>query len=195
MVVLYIICAVILILFLLLLLPVKLKVLIDRNFTYKVSVGAVTLITSKSKRKKKREISKENGKHEQENYLKKLFKEKGFSRTVVELFSYLKIIFSEIGYFLRKLKIRDFSCNITVSDADAAETAISYGLISTAVYGFTGFLNSVTDFKYKKISVNADYSGNNSLLQLGFTVKIKILYLVIIAFKLLIKFINYKREV
>ncbi len=192
---LYIICAVFLVLILLLLMPIKLKVLIDRNFTYKVLVGTVGVITNKPKKAKKKENTMENGEGEKESYLKKLYREKGFSGTVTELFSYLKIIFSEIGYFLGKIKIRDFVCKVSVSDENAAETAISYGIISAAIYGFMGFLDSVTDFKYKNITVNADYSGNNSLFELGFTVKIKVIYLLITALKLLIKFVNYKGEV
>ncbi len=191
----YIICAVIIVIILLLLMPIKLKVLIDKNFTYKVSVGPVSILHDKPLKAKKTQKTKDIGKRENENYLAKLYRERGFSGTVAELFSYLKIIFSELGYFLGKIKIRDFICNVRVSDDDAAETAISYGIVSAAVYGFTGFLNNVTDFKYKSITVNADYSSDSGSFELGFTVKSKVIYLLMTALKLIIKFVNYKREV
>ncbi|MBE6805988.1 MAG: DUF2953 domain-containing protein [Ruminococcaceae bacterium] len=195
MVILYIFLAIILLLLLLLLLPIKLKVKIDRNFTYKVSVGPVSVITDGSKKYKKSEKKKDETKGEKENYLKKLYREKGFSGAVLELFSYLKIIFSEMGNLLGSIKIRDFLCKITVSDEDAAETAISYGAISAAVYALTGFLDSATDFKYKKITVNADYSANECSFELGFTVKIMLFHLIFTALKLIIKFTKLKREV
>ena len=195
MVVLYIILAVIALVCLMLLLTVKLKVYIDRNFAYKVLLGPIPVISDKQKKHKKNKISDNDESSQQEGYLKKLYREKGFSGTVIELFSYLKILFSEMPYVLGKIKIRDFSCTVAVSCEDAATTAVSYGVVSTAVYGFTAFLNNSADFKHKNIKVYADYSNSDSLFELGFTVKIRLIYLLITAFKLMIKFINYKREV
>ncbi len=195
MVVFYIFLAIALLICLLLQLPVKLKLYIDRNFTYKVLLGPITVISDKQKKSKTTKISDDGGKQKKESYLSKLHKEKGFSGAVVEIISYLKIIFSELSYFLGKIKIRDFLCYVTVSEGDAADTAVSYGVISTAVYGFSGFLDSKCDFGYKKIAVNADYSESESSFELGFTVNIKLLYLIITAFKLLMKFIKLKREV
>ena len=195
MIALYIIGAFLLVILLVLVMPIKLKVSFLGDFDYVVSFGPFRLISSKTKKKLNSNKKNELNDDEQDGFFKKLYKEKGFSGTVLEVFSYLKIIFSEMGYFFSKIKIRDFLCCVTVSSFDAAETAITYGTVSAAVHGFTAFLNNCADFKYKKILVNADYDAKTSSFELKFTIKIKMLYLLITAYKLFDKFIKNKREV
>ena len=195
MVVLYVFFAIFLAVVLLLITPVRLKVSVAQNFDFAVFFGPFKILKSEEEKPHKSKKSKDNDAPKKEGFIKTIYKEKGFAGAVLEIFAYLKIIFSELGYFLGKIKIRDFVCAVTVSDDDAATTAVSYGLVSTAVYGFTGYLSSATDLKIKNILVDANYSENKGSFELKFTVKIKLLYLLIVGFRLIKKFIKYKREV
>ncbi len=193
MIILYILAAICFIIFILLVTNINFSVLIDENFDYTLKFGLIKIISSRKKERAKTKIS---GQKDNSNlgYIKKLISEKGYSAAICQLFSYIKIVFSEIEYFISKIKIRKFICRITVAEGDAATTAISYGAISASVYSLVGLLDSSMDFQIEEISIKENYDIEKGSFYLNFTAKTKVLYLLIIAIKLLFKFIN-KRDV
>ena len=110
-------------------------------------------------KQKKDGIKEEKKPQNNGNYLKKMISEKGIANTVSEIIFYLKTAVSALGGMVKHIKIKDFSCRVNVFGNDAAATALEYGAVCTAVYGFSAFLASVTDFQYTDITVDSDFDG------------------------------------
>ncbi len=193
MIILYILAVLIVLFSILLATDINFYVFIDENFDYMLKFGFIRILSSSSKKTLKQKNPKSDDSVNL-GYFKRLVNNKGYSAAICQLVSIIKIIFSEIEYFFSKIKIRNFICRITVAEVDAATTAISYGAVSAAVYSLTGFLHSSIDFDIKEISIKENYDTKKGCFYLSFSAKMKVLYLLIIAIKLLIKFIN-KRDV
>ena len=79
---------------------------------------------------------------------------------------------------------------------DAAATALEYGAICTAVYGFSAFLASVTDFNYNDITVNSDFDGEKGAeFRLYSRFKVKPIIIVAVAVRALYRIILEKKDV
>lgn len=135
----------------------------------------------------------EKGKTKNENYLKKRLKTKGLKSALEELLLYIKEILGALKGFNRKVKITDFESKIIVASADAAETAIQYGAVCAVFYPFISFLSSITNFSAKSISVDANYDSEKYQIYLFFKVKIKLIHLLSLLFKIVLRFIKIKK--
>lgn len=130
------------------------------------------------------------------NHLKKMIDKKGFAATVSDIIFYLKTAVQGLGSLLEHIKINGFSCYVNVFGNDAAATALEYGAICTAVYGFSAFLASVTDFNYNDITVNSDFDGEKGAeFRLYSRFKVKPIIIVAVAVRALYRIILEKKDV
>ncbi len=187
----YILAALLLLLGVLLLINVKVSVLFNENFDYELKFGLIRILSSGKKKADTTKKSQRNTKDSFE-YFKKLKQKKGLSAAVCELMTYIKVIFSEMEYLISKLKINNFACRVIVAESDAASTAIMYGAVSAAVYSFVGFLHSLISLEIKEIYVKEDYESQKGDFEFSFAGKIRLLYLLVFAIKILIRLINKK---
>lgn len=183
-----IILGVVLAILILLLIPVSFSLSFNENFDYTLKYGLIKIpLSSKTGKTDKREEKKEN-------YFKKLFKEKGFEAAFSELCFYAKIFLQKILYLLKKIKFKIFNLKISVGGADAAKTAISYGVISSAVYYVLGFLDSNVCLKIKEIDLSPNFNSHATKAEFKLKASLRPIYAFFIAFALIKVILDFKNK-
>ncbi len=174
-----IILGIVLVILILLLIPVSFSLSFNESFDYTLKYGLIKIpLDSKKAKTDKRQEKKES-------YFKKLFREKGFEAAFSELCFYAKIFLEKILYLLKKIKFKIFNLKISVGGADAAKTAISYGVISSAVYYVLGFLDSNICLKIKETDISANYNSPTTKAEFNLKASLKPIYAILAAFTLI----------
>lgn len=134
--------------------------------------------------------------------IKVFLKNEGVNGVLGFLNELVKIIKNLSSYTLKHLKIKKFDLYIVVADEDAASAALKYGEISAAASAVYGMLFSFKHCKDPRISVDLDYNAKDILMQLNGKLSIRLLSVIILAFKALIKglplvkrFLNSSKEI
>ncbi|MEG1972894.1 MAG: DUF2953 domain-containing protein, partial [Oscillospiraceae bacterium] len=103
--------------------------------------------------------------------------------------------------FLKRIKIKDVSLEISVGSEDAAKTAISYGGISGATYGILALADDIFSLSCKQIAVYPDYLQENTRIYFKAVIKINIFLALVFLIsaakndlKLLVNFIHPKNK-
>ncbi len=172
MIALYLLLGVIAVLFLVLILalfiPVKVKLKLSGKLEVFVLVLGIRIFSNEEKPQKKRKKTlkkaKKSEKKQPENKKKdnpfiRSVKEKGLLNTLEFYRSVVKAALSGIGFFLRRIKIRKFTLDITVATDNAAKTAIEYGEVCTAVYPAISFVASKINFKPQRIDISTNFDA------------------------------------
>lgn len=198
-----IIGAILLLIFLVLFLPVNVFLKFQNDFFIKIKFAGIKLFEISEKEKKsdsdkktdkdgKKNEDSENPALKQGKELFSFLKEKyGFSGAVKKVFSLLKDMLTHIKNLLRHIKIKKIKLDLTVSGADAADTAIEYGRICTAAYPVLAFFDSFSGIDFKQININSDFNGNKKEFEFSLVVKLQIIYLLIAAFKIYSEYKNF----
>jgi uncharacterized protein YxeA len=183
-----IILGIVLVILILLLIPVSFSLSFNENFDYTLKYGLIKIpLDSKKTKTDKREEKKEN-------YFKKLFREKGFDAAFSELCFYAKIFLENIFYLLKKIKFKIFNLKISVGGADAAKTAISYGVVSSAVYYVLGFIDSNVCLKIKEIDISSNFNSRTTKAEFNFKASLRLIYAFFIAFALIKIILEFKNK-
>lgn len=79
-------------------------------------------------------------------------------------FGYIKKILSEVWRLLRHIHIKKFYIRAVAGGEDAARAAMDFGLISTAVYAFWGFVSNKMKVEKdaRNINIGCNFSGKGS---------------------------------
>ena len=183
-----IILGIVLVILILLLIPVSFSLSFNESFDYTLKYGLIKipLDSKKTKTDKKQE--------KKENYFKKLFREKGFDAAFSELCFYAKIFLVKILYLLKKIKFKIFNLKISVGGADAAKTAISYGVISSAVYYVLGFIDSNVCLKIKEIDLSPNFNSHATKAEFKLKASLRPIYAFFIAFALIKIILEFKNK-
>ncbi len=183
----YIIVAVLILIAVVLLLPFSLEIAFLENFKFKVKFLGLSIYKHKEKASKSESKSDEAEKEKSDAKPKSLFsrfkKKYGFFGTVKEFLAFFKDILSVIKPLIPHIKIRKVKLSVTVASTDAAQTAIEYGAVCTAVYPLLSFLESVADIGYKKIDIKSDFENTEPHFSFSAKVSFKLCYLLATAFK------------
>jgi hypothetical protein len=176
-----------------LLLPTSVKLSYDDEFKYKFKIAFITL--DLEKRKPKKQKGNNNPKErtdikKEKSFFEKLNDKKGFVGAVKEVFAFVKDCAVPLKWFLRFLKFKDIRVFIVVVGDDAAQTAIDYGIICSAVYPTLSFLESVANAKYKSVDVKADFENKKSDFIFSLKIKTNIIFILILMFRI---FKEYKK--
>ncbi len=116
---------------------------------------------------------------------KKILKHLGFKGTVDFLFGEEIGFFSRLKYILKKLVVKHFKLNISVSGDDAAQTALLYGGVCSVLYPVVAFLESFITFKEDDMKILCNYEKERSELHLFIEAKVRAFYLLKAGFKLI----------
>ena len=173
-----IILGIVLVISILLLIPVSFSLSFNENFDYTLKYGLIKIPLESKKTKTDKKQKKK------ENYFKKLFREKGFEAAFSELCFYAKIFLEKILYLLKKIKFKIFNLKISVGGSDAAKTAISYGVISSAVYYVLGFLDSNVNLKIKEIDISSNFNSRATKAEFNLKASLRPIYAILAAFAL-----------
>ena len=179
--------SVILLVLVLLLIPVSFTLEFNENFDYEFRYGFVRIPFLKGEKADKK--TKEN-----DNRFKKLFKEKGFVEAFKELCFYTKIFLEKLVYILKRINFKIVNLKITVGEKDAAKTAISYGVVSSAAYYVLGFLDSNANLKMKNVDVSADFNSGKTECEFKLKASLKPIFAIIAAFSLLKTIMELKNK-
>ena len=186
-------------LLLILLLPFGVSVKFKDEFELKIHIFGVNIYSVLPKKKAETEQKKHTDtpdlkeeKNKDSKLFQKLKAKKGFSSAVKEIFSFIYDCLSHIKNFLRHIKIKRLTLDITVASDDAAKTAIEYGAVCSAVYPTLALLDTCPNIRLKQINVKSDFSSQKA--DFGFSLKayFQLLFILIAAFKI---FKEYKKFV
>lgn len=187
------------ILFIILFAPVETSVSYFDEFKFKISFLKIPVYKSSEKKKKVESQAVRDEKREEpkaKNYFVRLKEKHGFTQSIKLLMGFTLDVLKAIKWLLKHITINKVRLQILIGTADAASTAIEYGVICNAVYPVTAALSSA-EVGFKEINVNADFEGQKSDFGFSLAVKLQIFYLLIAAIKILIlwkKFITENLE-
>ncbi|MBR6903051.1 MAG: DUF2953 domain-containing protein [Clostridia bacterium] len=204
MIALYIIGGIVLLLLLLLIIPVSADTMYKDKFTVSVIYGGIKVFdSSKPKKQKpqKPQISESNQekptaeeKQKKENFITKIFNEKGKIEGIKFLVALIKLAVSRIIWMLKKIKFRQFLLNISIASDNAANTAISYGAVCAAVYPTINLLDQNTDLSVKKVNIYTDFDKLSPEIETAISVKTRLIYAVIALISMLFAYLKLKKE-
>ncbi len=191
---LFIILGIIVFILLLLFLPISVFLSVKDDFKVIVRFSGIKIFDSSKPKKEKKEKTKpqdtENEtqkEQKKENKLVNTFKNKKEESGTVGAVRYFgeiaKIILGKLVWFLKKLKFDHIRLNLSVSSEDAADTAIMYGTICTALYPILSLITSNASVKYKEINISADFNKTAIILDLSFCVKLRLIYALVALIK------------
>lgn len=97
---------------------------------------------------------------------------------------YCKIIsegLKEVNYILSKTKVKNLYLKILFAEGDAAFRAISFGVISSAVYPLLGFIESKTQVSKGAFDLNikCNYNADKSEYAFNVTIKLSLIFALI----------------
>ncbi|MBR6510400.1 MAG: DUF2953 domain-containing protein [Clostridia bacterium] len=190
----------------LLFLPVSVFIKFKEDFFVKIKFFGIKVYEIPQKKDKKdktpKEISDKKAEKNEEKaeniVLSKaksffgFFKKKyGFFGAVKKLLGFFNDALTHIKPFLRHIKVKKVILNLVISGDDAADTAIKYGQVCTAVYPVLSFFESVCGVDFKKINVKSDFTDNKNEFDFSLLIKLKIFYLLKTAFKVYKEYKNF----
>ncbi|MBQ8740566.1 MAG: DUF2953 domain-containing protein [Clostridia bacterium] len=192
-------------LLLLLFLPLTVDINYENEFVLKIKYSGITFFDSekrvnlkKSKKKKRQSKEYTEGTEEsapqKENFFKKTYKQKGLLGTVRYFSEILILLLKKIWWVIKRFKFRKFRLNLSVATYDAANTAINYGKICSAVYPVISFLETNADFKAKEININADFDKTDSRFQISTLVTTRVFFWLVAAIAALFEFLKLQRK-
>lgn len=206
--ILFIIFCVILFLLLLMFLPVTADISYQKEFCYRFKYSGIVLFNSekkfnidKFKRKRKKKVLKDNltendsdTNHKKENFFVKIYKEKGFINTVKYFADISGIILKRVLKLLKRFKFKKFKLNLTVASDDAANTAIEYGAVCSAVYPVIALLETQISLKSKKVSINADFDKTKPEFDFSVSITAKLINFIIAFIAVIFEFLKLQRK-
>lgn len=117
---------------------------------------------NKSTDKPAEEKPKENTEVKKDNFIKTFYNNQG----ILGIIELVKNCASYLGKFskgfLKSIYISKLFINISVTESDAAKTALKYGKICQEIYPPLGFICSSCHVKNYKVNIWADYCGDKT---------------------------------
>lgn len=170
-----------------LLLPVSLHIKFDGDFSAKIKIAGIKAYEPAEEESPSEKAANSEKKARTDNNMRKMFGKLedrlGFSGAVKEIFSFVKSLLKRLKKQLGHIAVRRLCLNIRVASSDAAQTAVEYGAVCSAVYPALSFLDSVTDIKIKRINIFSDFNSEKSDFSFSVIIRIKIIFLIILAFQ------------
>ena len=92
-------------------------------------------------------------------------KRSGLSDTVNQTLRMLVDLLGELAKLLKYCTFKKFMLTIVCAEAEAEDTAVSYGQCCATVYPTLGFLNSIIKFRKRgsKINISCDYESKKEI--------------------------------
>lgn len=172
--------------------PITVNAGFDKEFSAEVRYlfFHYTITPRPAKKKKKGEAKTEQPAKQKVPKLKILYEKRGLSGFIDFISGLAHIAAGTAKKVFQHLTLSVFSINIAVSSGDAAQTAINYGYVCSAVYPAVSVLLSNTNYKDYTVNVQPDFNSKESSVTFRCKAKIKVIFLfsaLIYAFKDFIK--------
>lgn len=201
-IVLIVLGVVICLLLLLLFLPLTVDLNFKNELILKIKYSGITFFDSEKrvnlknikKRKKKAEKKRGESTSKKDNFLKKTYKQKGLLGTVSYFSKILILLFKKLWWVIKRFKFRKFKLNLIVATPDAADTAINYGKICSAVYPVLSFLSTNADFKAKEINISADFDKTESGFEISTSVTTRFFFWLVASVSAFFEFLKLQRK-
>ena len=181
------------------LIRIKLNLCYDKKFSVSVSVLEIRFGADGKKGKPKKHSQEEKPKSveksKKDNPVKSIYKSRGLKGTVDVFFELLKVVVSKLKWLTKRLKIRNFKLSLPVGGGDAADIAIKYGAVCSALYPAVAFADANLNFKYKKIDVYADFEGNAPNFSISVDIGAEIIVLLVFAIGCLVEFYKFYKNI
>ena len=187
---LYILGALVLIIILLLFLPLRVNLKFLDDFYFDIKILGFKVYPLKEKKSDK----PQKPKHEEtlkKSLFEKLKEKRGFKGAIKELFWLFSAVLNPLKRFLRFIKFRKIKVSLSVAGADAAKTAIDYGIVCSIVYPVLSLFDSILNVKYKNIDIRSDFEGKESNFDFSLSIKISIIYILIFGYKIFKEYKNF----
>lgn len=186
-----IIGGIVFVLLILLLLPFNLKLSFSEKFDYQLTYAGIKIFPKKENTNKefKTDSQLEND-NKSDNFIKNLYEENSFPDFLKIVLEIVKILFSQLKYLLKHIKIRRLSANIVVAAEDAAVCGISYGIVCSVFYTFLEFLENNINVKFKKVDISADFEAKKPSFTFSMVIKISPLFSLVAAAAIARKYIE-----
>lgn len=174
-----------------LLLPLTLEINFNESFNFSVNYIGFKIYPKQRRNNGLNSFEDKNTDNsKKDNFLKKLFDENTFLDFLQMIISFLKTIFKQIRFFLKHIKVKKFKINVVVSSKDASTTAINYGVVSTLIYNFVKYIDSITNLKIKQINISSDFEGTKSKFDFYAKIYVSPLFLLVIGVVITKKYIE-----
>lgn len=175
----------------------KKKKITDKEVSQK-KVEDKTTSAKKQEVPKNKKSSKENKKKQEEEkpsllkQIKDLHKQKGLDGIITVIKELSNILTGTLKNIFKRIKLRKFDLNISVSQDNAADTAIKYGYVCSAVYPAVSLILNSVKFNDYSVDIAPNFDKKESEISLYAEISIipwlGVIYLLIA----LIKFIKLK---
>lgn len=166
----------------------------DQKTMVKLKIMGIPINFNKKKKQKKQ--NRKKAKKQEEEYEEvSLIKAVGFRRLIAFIFSEELGLFGKIKYLFNKMVFKKLKLTVVSASDDAAKTALMHGSISAILYPFIGVLESVTTIKSEDVKIYCDFEAESPHLMIDTCVKIRIFYLLKLAFKLIIPIKQFAEEI
>ena len=166
MIALVVIGAIVALVVILLFLPLTMDLAYEGDLFIKLKYLGITVFddqkSEKKKQKKQKDGKKQDKQPEDDNFLKRSYKQRGLLGTIKFCCSVLKIVIENIPAIVKHFKFRKLRVDLTVAGEDAADTAIKYGEVCAVVYPVVALLQSLIDLKPQQINVSVDFDKTES---------------------------------
>lgn len=189
MIALYILAGILCVLGLILLLPVSVNLKYNGELSFKVKFAGIKVFEpSKNPKKAEENIQPAQKTKSKDSQLKssfKILKEKhGFIGAVKEIVSFIKDCLNHLGLLLKTMKFKKICLDLSVAGSDAAQTAIQYGEVCSAVYPVLSFFQSKANVKYKQINIKGEFEKPKGNFSFNMVVNLQIVFLLIAGFRI-----------
>ena len=94
----------------------------------------------------------------------------------------------------RHIRLKTFSLEIAVSTEDAAETAVQYGKVCSAVYPAASVVVSSTACSQYTVDIRPDFDSGSSGIRAGAELKVRVLFLLITSISLFFKGVGFMKR-
>ena len=148
----------------------------------------------KTARKRKTRRKKQTQKKPEENIFKRAYREKGLVGFLRLLQGLAKAASTALRKILPHVRVRRLSVNVVVATADAADTAITYGLTCSVVYPAVAVLVASTRCRRYDVAVTADFDAEESRIDAAADIKVRVLFVIVAALYALFQYMKARKS-
>lgn len=144
----------------------------------------------KKRKKKAKAVKQKKAKGKKENILKTVYHEKGLQGLLHLLQSLAQIAGGALKSLFRHMRAKKLSLHVSISEEDAAETALAYGKVCAVVYPAFSALTGAMQCKKFEVAVIPDFQSDKTKIQGEADIKVRVAILLTTAIQVLIKYMK-----
>lgn len=178
----------------LILLCIPATLYIEKNQGEKLKLKVSYLFIKHDLLKRSDKSNKRTSKKSKDSNEKKKKEELSFSQKIKYYCHIISEGLKAVNYILSKTKVKNLYLKIICAEGDAAFRAISFGVITSAIYPLLGIIENKTQVSKGAfdLDIRCDYNTNKSEYAFNVTIKLSLIFAVIGGLKFYINMKNHK---